>query len=92
MNDFKDPNKTMQRILDKHKLIFFGSRRFGGAGNMVSNNEGNTINNEGYKINNERIGDKIAKLLRNNKNISINKRYNNSRNNNDNNKYNPKKI
>ena len=27
MNDFKEPNKTMQRILDKHKTRFFGTRR-----------------------------------------------------------------
>jgi hypothetical protein len=27
MNDFKEPNKTMQRILDKHKTQFFGTRR-----------------------------------------------------------------
>jgi hypothetical protein len=27
MNDFKEPNKTMQRKLDKHKAQFFGSRK-----------------------------------------------------------------
>jgi hypothetical protein len=27
MNDFKEPNKTMQKILDKHKTQFFGSRK-----------------------------------------------------------------
>jgi hypothetical protein len=27
MNDFKEPNKTMQRIFDKHKTQFFGTRR-----------------------------------------------------------------
>jgi hypothetical protein len=27
MNDFKEPNKTMQRILDKHKSQFFDTRR-----------------------------------------------------------------
>jgi hypothetical protein len=27
MNDFKEPNKTMERILDKHKTQFFGTRR-----------------------------------------------------------------
>jgi hypothetical protein len=28
MNYFKEPNKTMQRILDNHKSQFFGMRRF----------------------------------------------------------------
>jgi hypothetical protein len=27
MNDFKEPNKTMQRILDKHKTRFYNARR-----------------------------------------------------------------
>jgi hypothetical protein len=27
MNDFKEPNKTMQRIFDKYKTRFFGTRR-----------------------------------------------------------------
>jgi hypothetical protein len=27
MNDFKEPNKTMQMILDKYKTQFFGTRR-----------------------------------------------------------------
>jgi hypothetical protein len=27
MNDFKEPNKTMQTILDKNKTRFFGTRR-----------------------------------------------------------------
>jgi hypothetical protein len=27
MNDIKEPNKTMERILDKHKTQFFGTRR-----------------------------------------------------------------
>jgi hypothetical protein len=28
MNDFKEPNKTMQRIIENHKSQFFGMRRF----------------------------------------------------------------
>jgi hypothetical protein len=85
MNDFNDPNKTMQRILDKHKLNFFGTRRFIGAGNLVSNNEG-------YKINNERIasGEKTVAAK-----LSGYKRYNQERSNNrynNDNRYNPKKI
>jgi hypothetical protein len=27
MNDFREPNKTMQQILDKYKTQFFGTRR-----------------------------------------------------------------
>jgi hypothetical protein len=36
----------MQRILEKHKLNCFGTRKFG---KNISNNEGYKINNEGYK-------------------------------------------
>jgi hypothetical protein len=38
MNDFKEPNKTMQRILDKHKTRVFGTRRIRNRVND-SNNE-----------------------------------------------------
>jgi hypothetical protein len=40
INDFKEPNKTMQRILDKHKTQFFGTRR------IRNNNRINDSNND----------------------------------------------
>jgi hypothetical protein len=93
MNDFKEPNKTIQRILEKHKLNFFGTRR---VGNLLSNNEGNKgfnekytkINNKGYKIERITSGEKTtaAKLSINNK------RYNDRNNNRYNDRYDPKKI
>jgi hypothetical protein len=38
MNEFKEPNKTMQDILNKHRFDFFGSNRF------------NNLNNKEIKI------------------------------------------
>jgi hypothetical protein len=80
MNDFKDPNKTMQRIFDKHKLNFFGTHRFVGTGNLLSNNERYKINNDEYKINNKRYNEGYQRY---------NKERSNNRYNNDN-RYNPK--
>jgi hypothetical protein len=44
MNDFKEPNKTMQRILDKHKIQFFGTRR------IKNNTRINTSDNSNRRI------------------------------------------
>jgi hypothetical protein len=45
MNDFKEPNKTMQRILDKHRSQFFGMRRF-------RNDKRNKIDDDNTRKNN----------------------------------------
>jgi hypothetical protein len=37
MNDFKEPNKTMQDILNKHRFDFFGSNRFNNLNNKRNN-------------------------------------------------------
>jgi hypothetical protein len=45
MNDFKEPNKTMQRILEKHKTQFFGMRRF--RNDKINNtNEKDNLSND----------------------------------------------
>jgi hypothetical protein len=38
MNDFKEPKKTIQGILEKHKSKFFGMRRFKNNNRMGSDN------------------------------------------------------
>jgi hypothetical protein len=49
INHFKDPNKTMKKILEKHKLNFFGTRRFVRTGLRKNINSGYKINNKKYK-------------------------------------------
>jgi hypothetical protein len=46
MNDFKEPNKTMQRILEKHKSQLFGMRRF-------RNDKRNKIDDKNTRKNND---------------------------------------
>jgi hypothetical protein len=41
MNDFKEPNKTMQRILDKHKTRFFGTRRIRNSKRKIDDTSAN---------------------------------------------------
>jgi hypothetical protein len=43
MNDFREPKKIMQRILEKHKSQFFGMRRF--KNNKRITDDDNTLKN-----------------------------------------------
>jgi hypothetical protein len=56
MNDFKEHNKTMQKILDKHSFDFLGSRRF-------DMNKRNDINNKKNIKNNVDINNNPRKNL-----------------------------
>jgi hypothetical protein len=46
MNDFKEPNKTMQRILDKHKTQFFGTRRIRNNKRINTSGDEDNIRND----------------------------------------------
>jgi hypothetical protein len=67
MNDFKEPNKTMQNILDKHRFDFFGSRRF-------DMNKRNNINNKRFDLENNNVENNLNNKRDNNnprKNIAL---------------------
>jgi hypothetical protein len=49
MNDFKEPNKTMQRILDKHKTQFFGMKRFWNDKRNKNDDDNTRYNNDPKK-------------------------------------------
>jgi hypothetical protein len=50
MNDFKEPNNTMQRILDKHKTRFFGTRRIRNNKRNIDNTSDDTRNDPKKQI------------------------------------------
>jgi hypothetical protein len=51
MNDFKEPNKTIQRILEKHKSQFFDMIRFENNKRVAdnTNDDNNHKNNDPKK-------------------------------------------